>query len=193
MEEKTERQEINEVATLASRIEAVLFAGGKSFSVQEIASILDVNKRDVDEGLSKLEDLLDGRGVVIVRNESEVRMATDPKVAPDVQKVRSSELAHDLGEAAMETLSIILYRGPVSKKQIDFIRGVNSQHIVRNLLVRGLIDRSQADTQERSYTYKPTLDLLSYLGVKKQSDLPDFEKVQKEIEDFEAQNEQGDQ
>ncbi len=77
----------------------------------------------------------------------------------------------------METLAIILYQGPVKRSQIDYVRGVNSQFILRNLLVRGLIDRSLDPADERVFVYSPSLELLSYLGVSSVKDLPEFEKV----------------
>jgi segregation and condensation protein B len=73
----------------------------------------------------------------------------------------------DLGKAGLETLSIILYQGPISRAEIDYIRGVNSNFILRNLLIRGLIERVENPHDQRSFLYKPTLELISYLGLSK--------------------------
>ncbi len=85
--------------------------------------------------------------------------------------------------SALETLSIIIYRGPITKKEIDYIRGVNSGFILRNLLIRGLIEKDESK-EGRGVQYKPTLDLLSLLGISNLSELPEYDAVKKEIEDF---------
>ena len=93
----------------------------------------------------------------------------------------------DLGKAALETLTIILYRAPVSKGELDYIRGVNSSFILRNLLVRGLVERSINPNDKRSFVYRPTFDLLSHLGIAKIEDLPEYESVGQEIKKFEQE------
>ena len=80
----------------------------------------------------------------------------------------------DLGKAGLETLSIILYRGPATRRDIDYIRGVNSQFILRNLLIRGLVEKIQNPDDQRTFFYKPTFQLLSYLGIGKLEDLPEY-------------------
>jgi segregation and condensation protein B len=89
-----------------------------------------------------------------------------------------------LGKAGLETLAIILYQGPISRADIDYIRGVNSQFIVRNLLIRGLIERVDNPTDARSFLYKTTLDLLSHLGISKIQDLPEYDQVRRDIDGF---------
>ena len=90
----------------------------------------------------------------------------------------------------METLSIVLYRGPVRKSEIDYIRGVNSATILRNLLVRGLVERKTDENNQRSFFYLPTFELLSYLGISELKELPEYEQTQKEIEDNQIQAQQ---
>jgi segregation and condensation protein B len=102
------------------------------------------------------------------------------------------ELTRDLGKAGLETLSIILYQGPISRANIDYIRGVNSQFIVRNLLIRGLIDRVENPKDARSYIYKTTIDLLSHLGISKIEELPEYEQVRKDIDSYATNQQQTD-
>ena len=94
------------------------------------------------------------------------------------------ELSRDIGKAGLETLSIIIYRGPISRREIDYIRGVNSTFIIRNLLIRGLVEKVQAEKDQRSFLYKPTLELLSFLGVRNFEELPDYAAVRVELEKF---------
>jgi segregation and condensation protein B len=112
--------------------------------------------------------------------------------------LQREELSRELGRAGLETLAIILYRGPVSRREIDHIRGVNSSFILRSLLIRGLIERADPSTSStsspqassgqvvagRSYSYKATLKLLEYLGVTRLEDLPQYQNVFKKIEEF---------
>jgi segregation and condensation protein B len=78
----------------------------------------------------------------------------------------------------------VLYHGPISRREIDYVRGVNSAFILRNLLVRGLVEKTDAKEGERSFTYKPTLELLSHLGVTKIEEFPEYEQVKNELREF---------
>jgi segregation and condensation protein B len=99
-------------------------------------------------------------------------------------------LVRDLGKAGLETLTIILYKHPIKRSEIDYIRGVNSSFILRNLLIRGLIERlTEKEGLGRGYLYKPTLELLSHLGVSKIENLPESASITSELENFATQNE----
>jgi segregation and condensation protein B len=111
-------------------------------------------------------------------------LGTSKELSPLIEKLTKDELTRDLGKAGLETLSIVLYQGPLARADIDYIRGVNSQFILRALLIRGLVERIDNPKDARSYLYKPTLDLLSHLGVSKIADLPEYEQVRKDIEGF---------
>jgi len=82
-------------------------------------------------------------------------------------------------------LSIIIYKGPISRAEIDYIRGVQSNFIIRNLSIRGLIEKVINPKDARSFLYKPTFDLLQYLGVAKIEEMPEFEAVKVQLDDFE--------
>ena len=101
---------------------------------------------------------------------------------PGVKKFLSLELREKLTESAIETLGIILYKQPVSKSEIENIRGVNSQYILRLLLIRGLIEKIQSPSDKRMQLYKTTLEFMQHLGIKDIKELPDFEELTKAIE-----------
>jgi segregation and condensation protein B len=132
----------------------------------------------------ELEAVLKGRGLTLVQTDEEVMLGTAKELSPLIEKLTKDELSRDLGKAGLETLSIILYQGPITRAEIDYIRGVNSQFIVRNLLIRGLVERVENPKDARSFLYKTTLELLSHLGISKIEDLPEYEAVRKEIESF---------
>lgn len=121
-----------------------------------------------------------------MEKEKSVMLATAPEVSGVIEKVRKEELSRDIGKAGIETLSVILYKGPVARSEIDYIRGVNSTFILRNLLIRGLIERISNPKNQRSFLYKPTFELLSFLGISSIEELPKFKAVQQELEKFEA-------
>jgi segregation and condensation protein B len=175
--------------TLEAKIEAVLFWKGDPISVKKLAEIFSIEKVEVESALKNLETNLKDRGITLQRNDYEVQLGTSPQVSTIIETLTKEELVRDLGKAGLETLSIIIYRGPISRSEIDYIRGVNSSFIVRNLLVRGLIERVENKNDARSFLYKPTFELLSYIGVNTISDLPEFESVRAEIEAFNKKDE----
>jgi segregation and condensation protein B len=171
--------------TLDTRIEAILFWKGEPMSVKKLAGILEKSEQEIDEGLTELETKLQGRGLCLIRKDHEVMLGSAKEMGPIIENLVKEELIRDLGKAGLETLSIILYRGPVSRKDIDYIRGVNSQFILRNLLVRGLVERITNPKDERSFLYKPTFELLSYLGLGSLKELPEYNEIRKEIDTHE--------
>ncbi|HEY4498607.1 MAG TPA: SMC-Scp complex subunit ScpB, partial [Candidatus Paceibacterota bacterium] len=119
-----------------------------------------------------------------VRKEDEVMLGTAPELSELIQTLTKEELSKDLGKAGLETLSIILYFGPITRSEIDYIRGVNSTFVLRTLLIRGLIERVQNKADQRSFLYKPTFELLSHLGIKDIQHLPEYKVARNELEAF---------
>ena len=171
---------------IESQIEAVLFFKNEPVSLKELSKILDKDLNTVREAVRALENIYKDRGVVIVSNNEEVSLGTNPEASSLIEKLQKEELSRELGRAGLETLAIVLYRGPVARREIDHIRGVNSGFTMRTLLVRGLIERTEGPG--RGHIYKPTLKLLQYLGLRKVEELPEFETAFKKIEEFVAQN-----
>ena len=127
------------------------------------------------------------RGLTLIQTDTEVMLGTAKEFSPLIEQLTKEELSRDLGKAGLETLSIVLYQGPISRADIDYIRGVNSQFILRNLLIRGLVERIDNPKDARSFLYKTTLDLLAHLGISKVEDLPEYEKVRSDIDAFKGQ------
>lgn len=169
---------------LSSQIEAVLFYKAEPLSVKRLAQILKKDEKDIKNALTELREELKGRGLTLVEWEDEVTLGTSKEVSALIETLTKEELVKDLGKAGLETLSIILYQGPLSRAEIDYIRGVNSNFILRNLLIRGLIERVDNPNDHRSFHYKPTLELISHLGLSKITDLPDYDAVRGDIENF---------
>ncbi len=173
--------------TLENKIEALLFWKNESVTIGWLAKAVEKNEQEVEEALSVLDGHLSSRGIVLQRNGKEVALKTSPDAAPLIEKFSKEELAKELTPSALETLSIIAYRGPLVKKEIDYIRGVNSGFILRNLLIRGLIEKEEG-REGRGIAYKPTLDLLSLLGVTSLDQLEEYKEVRAEIDHFKNQH-----
>lgn len=166
---------------LENQIEAVLFFKNEPVTKKELAKIFGIKLPEVEKALRSLEESLVGRGVVLVSNNDEVVLGTHPELASLIESVQKEEYSRSLGKAGLETLAIVLYKGPVSRKEIDYIRGVNSGYILRTLLVRGLIERVELEGA-RGPAYQATLKLLEHLGLRNIKDLPEFESVTSSLE-----------
>jgi len=175
---------------LPQKLEALLFWKAEPVSFKKLASLLKVDEPTITTALNQLEETLKGRGLSLVRNDEEVMLGTAKELSSLIEELTKEELSRDLGKAGLETLSIVLYQGPISRADIDYIRGVNSQFILRNLLIRGLVERVDNPKDARSFLYKPTLELLSHLGVTKISELPEYEQVKSDIESFRKSQEE---
>lgn len=176
-----------------SRIEALLFLKGEPMSAKELAKILGVKENEIKSGTEELDKKLSGRGIVLVKKEDSYALATSPECSEFAKILIKEELNPELSKASLEVLSIVIYKGPLSRAEIDYIRGVNSTFILRNLLVRGLIERIANPRDSRSFIYKPSFHLLEYLGVKKIEDLPEFGNFNKKIETFIKSNSNDDE
>ena len=199
------KKQFSNGAELQSNIEAVLFLNGEPMKISRLAKIFGVGEREVEEALDLLRDNLSGRaapalqenrcgrGIRLVEKDGAVALATSPESAPFTRGLIEEEFDSSLTRAALETVSIVVYRGPVSRADIDYIRGVNSSFILRNLLVRGLVERIPNPRDSRSYLYRPTFALLRHLGVQSPEELPEFGSFNEKIDDFaeSSDNEKG--
>lgn len=174
--------------TLDAKIEAILFFRAEPVKIPWLAEVLGVSSDDTHEALSLLQGKLSERGIVTVFKDDEVMLSTAPEMSEVIEKIAKEDLSRDLGKAALETLTIVLYKGPIARSEIDFIRGVNSNFILRSLQTRGLVERITGESGERSFLYRPTFELLSHLGITRIEDLPEYgefrTRVEESIEEF---------
>lgn len=149
--------------------------------MKELVAASQKTKEEVAAALDALESSLSGRGIRLVREGETVALATAPEVEELITAMRKEELEGPLGRAGLETLAVIIYRGPLSRADIEYVRGVNVSTTLRSLMIRGLVERIDNPNDKRSFLYRATADLPAYLGVSKLSDLPDFAQVTEEI------------
>ncbi|KKQ99774.1 MAG: Segregation and condensation protein B [Parcubacteria group bacterium GW2011_GWF2_40_69] len=174
---------------LVNKIEAVLFYLAEPVSIDFLAKTLDISKEDVLVATKSLAESLSERGVRLVVHNDEVLITTAPEYSETIEKIIKEEREKDLGKSGIETLSIIAYKGPVSKKEIEYIRGVNSQYSLRNLLLRGLIEKKNSETDMRVIGYNITADALRFLGLSHISELPEYNELRQQLDVAEEKEE----
>ncbi len=178
--------------TLAQKIEAILFYRNEPTQIKYLAKTLASSPEDIEKALHDLNNLLKDHSITLVNTGEEVSLNTSLESKDLIEQIAKEELDKDLGKAGVETLTIIAYNGRISKRDIDYVRGVDSGFMLRHLLVRGLIDRESAK-EGRSFFYKPSIELLRFLGISSLSELPNKEeferKIKKTIEERENKQE----
>ena len=169
--------------TLAAKIEAMLFVSAEPVPVAQLAAALDVNSTVVERGLKELEEAFASRGLRLQRNAGRVQMTTAPEIASLVEKFLGLEATTHLSRAALETLAIIAYQQPVTRPQVDSIRGVNSDAMLKSLLSKGLVQESgRTEGPGRPILYSTSPEFLQHFGLSSIAELPPL-AVQAEVDD----------
>ena len=174
------------MSNINTLIEAYLFWRNEPVSLTKLTEIFNISLDEVKKEIEILKVRVSSGGIVLLEKENDVMLGVSPDASSLIEKLTKEELSKELSKAALETLSIILYKSPVKRSEIDYIRGVNSQYILRNLEIRGLVEKNQSD-DGRANTYLPTFDLISYLGLKNLNELPEYDVLRSEVENFEKQ------
>ncbi|MBI5823097.1 MAG: SMC-Scp complex subunit ScpB [Chloroflexi bacterium] len=168
--------------SLAAKIEAMLFVSAEPVPVTQLAQALDVNSSVIERGLKELDDSLLTRGLRLQRSAGRVQLTTAPEIAGIVEHFLGLEATTHLSRAALETLAIIAYQQPVTRPQVDSIRGVNSDGMMKSLLSKGLVQESgRTDGPGRPILYSTTPEFLQHFGLSSIIELPPL-AVQVEVE-----------
>jgi len=165
----------------AGKIESLLFVASKPMSIRKIADLLGIDDEVARTEIETLKQWYntEDRGIQLAQHGSSVQMVTSPLNAKAVADFLKDERSGELTRPSLETLTIIAYRGPLAKSEIDLIRGVNCSLILRNLLIRGLIT-SREDTERMTTLYEISFDFLRHLGVRDVRELPNFFDLNKD-------------
>jgi segregation and condensation protein B len=158
---------------LAAKIEAMLFVSAEPVPVAQLSQALDVTASVVERGLKELEENLSARGLRLQRNAGRVQLTTAPELAELIELFLGLDATTHLSRAALETLAIIAYQQPCTRPQVDSIRGVNSDGMMKSLLSKGLVQESgRTDGPGRPILYSTTPEFLQHFGLGSITELP---------------------
>ena len=162
---------------LTSLIESLLFVADAPVMPAQLAAALDVEPKAVEEALDQLAADYQQRGLRLQRKAGRVQLVTAPEAASAVERFLGLELSSKLSPAALETLAIVAYRQPVTRAQVEAIRGVNSDSVLRTLINKGLIEEvGRLEQVGRPILYGTTFEFLQYFGLQDLQDLPPLDE-----------------
>lgn len=164
--------------SLTSKIESLLFIAGKPLGLKKLADLTDSGEKEAEEAVRSLKEKYNQKesGVQIMASGKEVQLMTNPENGKLIKDYLKDEATGELTRPSLEALTIIAYRGPITKLELEQIRGVNCSLILRNLMMRGLIE-AEEDRARVQTVYRVTFDFLRFLGLREPSELPDYEKL----------------
>jgi segregation and condensation protein B len=166
---------------LASKIESLLFVSSKPLSTSQIAKYANGSEEEVRAALNTIATQRLESGIVLLEMNDTWQLATSPENVELVKTYLNADLRENLTDATVEVLAIIAYRQPVAKTEIEAIRGVNSQYSIRQLLMRGLIEKTSAVGDSRSTHYQLTTEFLQQMGVQKVEELPEYQSFKEKL------------
>jgi len=162
---------------LTAQIEALLAVVSEPIRTADIADLLDQDPERIKHATAQLKAQSEDRGLAVIETDGKLQLVTDSKFSDLIEKHRKQEVDSNLTKPQSEALAVIAYMSPATKPTIDFVRGVNSRAVLRNLSTRGLVKKQQD-------TYSLTQDALAHLGITDTSELPDFADTRDKLEDF---------
>lgn len=170
-------------------LEALLFVTGGPVTVAHLAEALEVQNKDVEQGLENLAEIYRNRGSLSLQwHGGRVQLTTAPEIAPLIERFIGVEMTTRLSRAALEALAIIAYRQPITRPGVDSIRGVSSDGVLRSLLNKGLVEElGRSETPGRPILYGTTPEFLQHFGLSSLDELPPFqlpEEENAEVEDI---------
>jgi segregation and condensation protein B len=158
---------------LSARLEALLFAAPAAATAVQLAQALEITVRELESAADELDRRYVDGGLRLQRFRGRFQLTTSPDAAGDVERFLGLEASSRLSRAALEALAVVAYQQPVTRPQIDSVRGVNSDTVLKTLLSHGLIEEAgRAEAVGRPILYVLTPDFLRYFGLNSLEDLP---------------------
>lgn len=177
-----------EIREIQSIIEAVLFAAGDPVELERLADIVDVDKRSLREILKKMMDSynFERRGIHIIRMQDSYQMCTNGVYAEFIGRLAEPPRKQNLSNAALEVLSIVAYKQPVTRSTIEHIRGVNCDYIVNRLIERNFIEeKGRLEAPGRPILFGTTQHFMRAFGISELDELPEFDSLGQTVEETE--------
>lgn len=176
----TDKKQTSNGVNLSSVIETILFVHGDPIALRKLAHIAGATEQKTRSALERLRMDYQKRGLALLEKKDEFQLGSNPANTAYTETLLKDMLHEDLSRAALETIAVIAYKGPLTRAHIEYIRGVNSSFTLRNLMVRGLIERIDNQKDARVPLYQITIQLLSHFGITRIQELPGYAAFQKE-------------
>lgn len=160
---------------IQSALEAILFVAGEAVPLEDIAMALDVDRAAVEDAADALELIYEQerRGFVLMRFEDKAQLGTRAEYADAIERVLNPIRRQPLPQAAMETLAVVAYRQPVTRMEVEAVRGVRCERMIATLLRHGLIQElGRKDAVGRPILYGTTEEFLRHFGIRGLEELP---------------------
>lgn len=164
--------------TIVSKIESILFVASKPLTAKKIAAVLSVPMPEVEEALQVLQTKynVENAGIVLLKNNDEYQMVSSPENKEAAKNFMKAEISGELTRPQLETLTVVSYCGPITKPELEQIRGVNCGIILRNLMMRGLVKEND-DTTNLLPAYEVTMEYLRHMGINSLEELPNYTEL----------------
>ena len=166
---------------LVNQIESLLFVSNKPLTIKQLVKLTGGTDEQIRLAVAELSSRRANTGIVLLEAPDGLQLATNSENSDLVKTFLNADLRESLTEATVEVLAIIGYRQPISKAEIEAIRGVNSQYSLRSLLMRGLIEKIPNPNDARGSMYQVTTEFLQHMGISSVDDLPDFDELVSKI------------
>jgi len=170
---------------IKSIIESILLVSEKPVKVKELAAVLELKSEEVVKSVKDLIEDYKEKGIRITRKDNELFYTTAPENAKYISKYLNEELRSDLSQVALEVLAIVVYKQPITRVEVEEIRGINSDYLVRNLHIRGLIKEvGRKEAIGKPILYGTTLEFLNHFGLQDESQIPELQNITNQEENI---------
>lgn len=163
-------------------VEGLLFVASEPVSVNYLATVIDCSIGQVETVLQQLKDESQGRGIRVQRQGKKYQLVTAPELADYVEQFLGLNITGKLSTPALETLAIVAYRQPITRPEIEAIRGVNSDGVLRTLISKGLVEEvGRLDTVGHPSLFATTFEFMRYFGLEDMENLPELKLPQVQL------------
>lgn len=163
---------------LVSKLESILFVASKPLTIKKLSKILQVSEEEITGAMEHLKSKynLTSSGIVLLHNNEEWQLVSHPENREVAEHFIKAEISGELTRPQLETLTVVSYCGPITKPELEQIRGVNCSLILRNLLMRGLVKESESGS-DLIPSYEVTIEYLQHLGISSLEELPEYQSL----------------
>ncbi len=176
--EQNAQEQSQNTLSLEAQVESLLFVATEPLPLERLADVLEVTLEEVEQALVILGDQYTARGMRIQRKGKRAQMVSAPETSDAVRRLLGLELTGKLSPAALEALAVVAYRQPTTRAEVEAVRGVNSDSVLRTLVNRGLIEElGRLDQAGRPIIFGTTFEFLQQFGITSLDQLPSLQDL----------------